>query len=114
MQSCRDIFDLGRRHLVEQAVVGAIKPIKVSILGSVNHELLAAGGLDQDGRVGDVPVVPVFRHKFEMVLVVTSLGVEHDDRVGKEIFALAHTDCEIWPRVAAGDVEQSRLRIERV
>src|SRR5215469_11492493 len=114
LESCRDILDLGHRHLVELAIVGAIEAIKVSVLRGDNHELLAASGLDQDRRVGDVPVVPVFQHNLEIAFVVTGLGIEHDDRVGVEIFSLAHADYVIWCGIATRDVEQPGLRIERV
>ena len=46
--------------------------------------------------------------------LVSGLGVEHDDRVGIEVFPLARADREVGSRVAAGDVEMSGLRIERV
>ena len=58
--------------------------------------------------------MPVLRHELEMVLVVAGLGVEHDDRVGVEIFALAHGDREVGGRIAAGDVQQPCFRIECV
>ena len=103
-ESCRDIFDLGHRHAVEQAVVGEIEAVKVSILRRDRHELLAAHRLNQDGRVGDVPVVPVFRHNLEMVLVISSFGVEHDDRVGIGIVSLVHADYEVGSGITAGNV----------
>jgi hypothetical protein len=58
--------------------------------------------------------VPVLRHKLATVLVVSGLGIEHDDRVGIEVFPLARADRGVGNRVAAGDVELSGLRIERV
>ena len=87
-----DILDPGHRHTVEQAVGGEIEAIEVAIFRRDRHELLAALRLNQDGRVGDVPVVPVLRHNLEMVFVVPGLGVEHDDRVGVEVLSFAHAD----------------------
>ena len=72
-------------------MVGEIEAVKVSVLGRDQQEFLAALRPDQGRRVGDVPIVPVLRHKLEMVLVSPGLGVEHDDRVGIEILALART-----------------------
>ena len=113
-ESCGDILDAGHRHAVQLAVGGEIEAIEVAIFGRDHHELLAAHRLNQDGRVGDVPVVPVLRHDLEVVLVVPGLGVEHDDRVGIEILALARGDREVGSRIAAGDVQQPGLRIEGV
>ena len=109
-----DILDPGHRHAVEQAVVGEIEAIEVPIFRRDRHELLAALGLNQDGRVGDVPVVPVLRHNLEMIFVVSGFGVEHDDRVGVGIVSLAHADYEVGGRIAAGDVEQPGFRVEGV
>ena len=109
-KGCGDILDLGHRHAVEQAVGGEIEAIEVSIFRRDRHELLAAHRLNQDGRVGDVPVVPVLRHNLEMVLVVPGLGVEHDDRVGIEILSLARADGEVGRRIAAGDVQLPGFR----
>ena len=109
-----DILDPGDRHAVQQTVGRKIKAIEVAIFRRDGHELLAAHGLNQDGWVGDVPVVPVLLHNLEMIFVVSSFGVEHDDRVGKGIVSLAHADDEIGGWIAAGDVEQPGFRVECV
>jgi hypothetical protein len=83
------ILDRGHRHAVEPVVGGEIVAIEVPILRCDRHELLAAHGLKQDGRVGHVPVMPVLFHDLEAVLVVARLGVDYDDRVGIEIDAFA-------------------------
>src|SRR6478609_8558955 len=96
-----DILDPGDGHAVELAVVGEIEAIEVSIFRRDRHKLLAAVGLNQDGWVGDVPVVPALLHNLEMIFVVSGFGVEHDDRVGAGIVSLAHADYEIGGWIAA-------------
>jgi hypothetical protein len=113
-ERCGGILDLGHRHAIERLVVGEIEAVEVSIFRSVRHELLATHRLNEHGRVGDVPVVPIFRHELEMVLVVPGLGIEHDDRVGIEILSFAGGDCEVGSGIAAGYVQQRGLRIEGV
>ena len=87
-----NILDPGHRHAVEEAVGGKIEAIELSIFRCHRHELLAAPRLNQDGRVGYVPIVPVLRHNLVMALIVPGLGVEHDDRVGIGVVALSHAD----------------------
>jgi len=58
----------GHRHAVEQGVRGEIEAIEVSIFRRDRQEPPAAHCLNQDGRVGDIPVVPVLRNKLEMIL----------------------------------------------
>ena len=56
------ILDRGDRHAVEQfVVVGKIVGIEVPVLRRDRHDLFAAHRLKQDGRVGDVIVMPVLR-----------------------------------------------------
>ena len=55
-----------------------------------------------------------FGTSLKLKSVVPGLCVEHDDRVGIEILALARADCEIGSRIAAGDVQQPGFWVERV
>ena len=60
-----DILDPGDRYAVQQSLGRKIKAIEVTVFRRDSHQLLAAHGLNQDGRVGDVPVVPVLLHNLE-------------------------------------------------
>ena len=99
-----DILDSGDRRAIDDCVVGEIDAIEVPVLGRLGHELFAARRFDQARRAGDVPIVPVPGHKLEMAFIGPGPGVEHDDRAGIEIVALAHVvrkrrcrDCR-WAR----------------
>src|SRR5262249_37711172 len=46
------------------------------------------------------------------VLIAAGLGVEDDDRVGKEVLALARADVEVGRRIAPGNIQEPRCRVQ--
>src|SRR6185312_15676218 len=88
------ILDASCGCAIEHDVGREIEAIKVSVFGRDRQEPLAALCLDQGGRRGNIPVVPVFGYKLEMVFVSPGLGVEDNNRAGIEISTLAWADAK--------------------
>jgi hypothetical protein len=88
------ILDSRHRRPVQEIVIGKIEAVKVSVLRRHRHKPPAACRIDENGRIGDVPVVPVPGHKLEMVLVSAGPGVEDNNGAGEEIVAVADTVVE--------------------
>src|SRR5262252_3472221 len=103
------ILDSRHRRPVQELVVGKIKAVKMSVLRRHRHQPLAAHRLDQSGRVGDVPIVPIPRHELEMILVGTGLGVEDNDGAGEEIVSLADAVVEVGRGIPYRNIQESKV-----
>ena len=108
------VFDRRRRSPIDHAVDSQIEAIEMTVFGRDRQERLAASGLNQGRRGGDIPVMPVLRHQLEMILVSPRLGIEHDNRAGIQIFPLTRTQRKVGRGIPARDVQEPGRGIEGV
>jgi hypothetical protein len=73
----------------------------MAVLRGDKHNVFARRRLNERGRAGNVPVVPIFRNDLVMGLIISSFGVENDDRTSIKIAAFAHAGRKVRAGIAA-------------
>src|SRR5882672_11771841 len=86
----------------------------MSVLWRKRHDGVAVGAAEERRRRGDIPVVEIALDELKVAAVLSGARIENDDRSGVEVRSVAKVLHEVRRRIAAGDIDEAALGVERI